>query len=267
MSQQVVVITGASSGIGKATAELFAQKGCRVFGTTRHFAKVEAQNGVEWIEMDVGNEESVRKGVLAIIGKAQKIDVLVNNAGGSLVGALEESSILESEKLFNANVWGVLRVIQAVLPHMRKQGSGRIVNISSVLGFLPSPYMGVYAASKHALEGLSASLDHEVRQFGVRVTMVEPAYTKTQLDSNAPHAANQIDAYNMQRSLAASAIAKNIAEAPAPSHVAKTIVKAAFSAWKMRRTPSGLATLLSKLWPFMPAAFQDVAIRKTSGIA
>lgn len=267
MSQQVVVITGASSGIGKATAERFVQKGCRVFGTTRNLAKAEALPGVEWIEMDVGSDDSVYKGVLSILGKAQKIDVLVNNAGGSFVGAIEETSLVEAENLFNTNVWGVLRVIQATLPHMRKQESGRIINISSVLGFLPSPYMGVYAASKHALEGLSESLDHEVRQFGIRVTLVEPAFTKTKFDINAPHAATPIDAYNKQRTLAASAITKSISKAPNPDLVATTIVKAAFSPWKMRRTPSGIATVLSKLWHILPAGILDSATRKISGIA
>lgn len=267
MSQQVIVITGASSGIGKTTAERFVQKGCRVFGTSRNLAKAEAIPGVEWIEMDVGSEESVHKGVHAILVKAQKIDVLINNAGGSFVGAIEETSLVEAEKLFNTNVWGVLRVIQAVLPHMRKQGSGRIVNISSVLGFLPSPYMGIYAASKHAIEGLSESLDHEVRQFGIRVTLVEPAFTRTNFDINAPHAATQIDVYNKQRTLAATAIAKSITEAPSPELVAKTIVHAAFSPWKMRRTPSGIATILSKLWHILPARVLDSATRKISGIA
>ena len=96
--------------------------------------------------------------------------------GVTLLGATEETSLAEAQALFDTNLFGLLRTIKAVLPHMRQQRSGRIVNVSSVLGFLPAPYMGLYAASKHAVEGLSESLDHEVRPFGIRVVLVEPSY-------------------------------------------------------------------------------------------
>src|SRR6185369_440505 len=102
---------------------------------------------------------------------------------------VEETSVTEAAALFDTNVFGVLRVARAVLPQMRKQRAGRIVNVSSVLGFLPAPYMGLYSASKHAVEGLSETLDHEVRQFGIRVTLVQPSYTRTNLDANSPQTA------------------------------------------------------------------------------
>ena len=115
--------------------------------------------------MDVRDEASVQQAVETIIAHARRIDVLVNNAGMTLLGATEETSVVEAQALFDTNLFGILRTIKAVLPHMREQHAGRIVNISSVLGFLPAPYMALYAASKHAVEGLSESLDHEVRQF------------------------------------------------------------------------------------------------------
>ena len=122
--------------------------------------------------------------------------------------------------------------------------------------------MGLYAASKHAVEGLSESLDHETRQFGVRVVLVEPSYTRTNLDINAPKAARKITAYDSERSNAAGAVANQLGTAPLPDTVAATIVEAAFGTWKMRRTPKGQAALLSKLRRFMPAGPVDAAIRK-----
>ena len=190
-NSKVVVITGVSSGIGRATAAKFALRGCRVFGTVRNLARTQPIAGVELIQMDVRDEASVRHGVDTIIRRADRIDVLVNSAGVGLLGATEETSVAEAQTLFDTNVFGILRTTQAVLPHMRAQRSGRIVNISSVLGFLPAPYMGLYSASKHAVEGMSETLDHEVRKFGIRVSLVEPSFTKTSRDTNAPHAASK----------------------------------------------------------------------------
>lgn len=265
-STKVVVVTGVSSGIGRATATKFVKRGCRVFGTVRNLAKATALAGVELIEMDVSDETSVQTGMRLIIDLAKRIDVLVNNAGTSLVGAVEESSAEEAMALFDANVFGILRTAKAVLPQMRAQRDGRIVNISSVLGFLPAPYMGLYAASKHAVEGLSETLDHEVRQFGIRVTLIEPNFTKTNLDINAPQTAAKIAGYDRERSLATQAIVNSVKAAPEPDGVADTIVEAALGTWRMRRTPAGQASLLSKLRRFMPAGPVDAALRKTFGL-
>lgn len=264
--QKVIVITGVSSGIGRMTAEKFAQRGCRVFGTVRNTANAKPIEGVVLIEMDVRDERSVRDGVHAIIDQTKRIDVLVNNAGGSLVGAVEETSIAEAQMLFDTNVFGTLRVTQAVLPIMRAQHAGRIVNISSVLGFLPAPYMGLYAASKHAIEGLSETLDHEVRNFGIRVVLVEPSYTKTNLDANALQAVYQIGQYNEDREIVARQIIKNLTEAPSPDRVVATVMDAALGPWKMRRTPKGQASLLRKLRRFMPAAPVDKSLRIGLGL-
>ena len=265
-SSTVVVVTGVSSGIGRAAAQQFAKRGCQVFGTVRNTAKAQPIPGVELVEMDIRDEASVRLGIQSIIDRTKRIDVLVNNAGATLIGAVEETSIAEARSLFDTNVLGILRTTQAVLPHMREQGSGRIVNVSSVLGFLPAPYMGLYSASKHAVEGLSETLDHEVRKFGVRVALVEPSFTKTNLDINAPQAASRIPAYDTERSAVSQAIQKNVQKAPQPDEVASTIVDAALGAWKMRRTPRGEASLLRKLRRFMPAGPVDAGLRKTFGL-
>jgi len=265
-NSKVVVITGVSSGIGQITAEKFAKLGHKVFGTVRNKVKAQPIEGVEFVEMDVSDEDSVQRGIHFIIEQAGHIDILVNNAGASLIGAVEETSIKEAEFLFNTNVFSILRTTQAVLPYMRIQHYGKIINVSSVLGFLPSPYMGLYSATKHAVEGLSESLDHELRQFGIRVSIVQPSFTKTNLDKNAPIVSSKIPEYDNERNLATQAVLNQIDHAPQPDGVADTIVKAALNDWQMRLTPSGQASLLSKLRRFMPSGPVDKNIRKTFGL-
>ncbi|TWC63633.1 short subunit dehydrogenase [Herbaspirillum sp. SJZ099] len=175
--------------------------------------------------------------------------------------------MVEAQQLFDTNLFGVLRMVKAVLPYMRSQRSGRIVNISSVLGFLPAPYMALYSASKHAVEGFSETLDHEVRQFGIRVSLVEPSFTKTNLDANAPQTAERIAEYGKEFQMVSQAIRKNVQQAPDPIGVARTITAAALGAWRMRHTPKGEASLLAKLRRFMPAGPVEKGLRKTFGLA
>src|SRR4029079_12268277 len=119
-----------------------------------------------------------------VLAKAGRIDLLVNNAGVGLPGGAEESSIAQAQTLFDVNVFGVLRVTNPVLPTMRRQGKGRIINLSSLLGLIPSPYNALYASTKHAIEGYSESLNHELRTFGIRVALVEPGFTRTAFEEN-----------------------------------------------------------------------------------
>ncbi|MEC5317713.1 oxidoreductase [Brenneria populi subsp. brevivirga] len=266
-NSKVVVITGVSSGIGRAAAVKFAKQGCQVFGTVRNVEKAQAIPGVTLIEMDIRDAVSVQRGIQSIIARTGRIDVLVNSAGVTLLGATEETSIAEAQALFDTNLFGLLRTIQTVLPYMREQRSGRIVNISSVLGFLPAPYMALYSASKHAVEGLSETLDHEVRQFGIRVALVEPSFTKTNLDLNAPQTSAKIPEYGGEFGVVSQAIQKNVQKAPDPDGVAGTIVEAALAGWKMRRTPKGEASLLAKLRRFMPAGPVEKGLRKTFGLS
>ena len=263
---KVVLVTGVSSGIGRVTAGQFAQRGCVVFGTVRSLATAAPLPGITLVEMDVRDSGSVQRAIAEVCRRADRIDVLVNNAGVNLTGAVEETGIAEAQLLFETNVFGVMRVIQAVLPRMREQRSGRIVNVSSVLGFLPAPYMGLYSASKHAIEGLSESLDHEVRQFGIRVTLVAPAYARTSLEANSPVAEATLAAYDREREAVAAGVARDINNAPSPDSVAATIVHAALGKWYMRKMPAGQATLLSRVRRFLPAALVDASLRKQFGI-
>ena len=259
--QRVVLITGASSGIGRATAELLAGRGHRVFGGVRKVATTAPLAGVELVPLDVREEASAKACVDALRARTGRIDVLINNAGVNLVGAVEETSITQAQALFDTNVLGVLRMIQAVLPEMRRQGSGEIINIGSVLGFIPAPYMGVYASTKHAIEGLSESLDHEVRSFGIRVVLIEPHYIRTNLDANAAQAEGRIDAYGAQRRRTAAAITRDTNAAPEPRVVAEAVLRAIEGPYRMRR-PIGQAALLSWLRRLMPVRLFEPSLRK-----
>src|SRR5262249_18631308 len=153
-TQKVVLITGGSSGVGQTTARLLSQKGCRVIGTSRNPATTtEAVSGVEILPPDVQSDDSVATCVNAVIAAAGRIDVLVNNAAYELAGALEEISIEEARAQFETNFFGVLRMVRAVLPTMRQQKQGQIINVSSLSGVSCIPFMGIYSASKFALEG------------------------------------------------------------------------------------------------------------------
>ena len=188
-------MTGASSGIGEATAERLAEAGYRVFGTSRRGARA-GKRSFELLTLDVTSDESVEAAVMEAMRLSGRIDLLVNNAGFSVAAAgAEESSIAQARSVFETNFFGVVRTTRAVVPHMRQQGGGRIINIGSVLGFLPMPYMALYAATKHAIEGYSESLDHELRTMGIRVSVIEPAYTRTQFDANLLEPDAKLDVY------------------------------------------------------------------------
>jgi NAD(P)-dependent dehydrogenase (short-subunit alcohol dehydrogenase family) len=262
MSQQkVVLITGASSGIGRATAELLNSRGYRVFGTARNPTSVTPISGVELLQLDVRDDASVEACIESVLSQAGRIDVLINNAGYAVVGAVEETSPSEAQALFDTNVLGVLRMVKAVLPIMRSQGSGRIVNTSSILGFLPGPFIGLYASSKHALEGLSETLDHEVRDFGIRVVLVEPNFTNTHLDANSVHTSQQIEAYAAAFQRVTAAIIAKIKGAPGPETVAAEILRAIEKPYRMRRPVGFEARLLRRLRRLMPAGLVDRSIR------
>src|SRR3954447_20795173 len=222
---RVVLISGASSGIGRAVAELLASRGHRVFAGVRASTTTFPLSAIEVLSLDVRDEASVNACVAEVYNCAGRIDVLINNAGVNLVGAVEETSISQAQALFDTNVIGVLRVIQAVLPDMRRQGAGLIVNIGSILGLIPAPVMGVYASTKHAIEGLSESLDHEVRAFGIRVVLIEPHYIRTNLDASAAQAEGRIDAYAAQPRRTAATIPHNTNTAPEPKVVAEEVLR------------------------------------------
>jgi NAD(P)-dependent dehydrogenase (short-subunit alcohol dehydrogenase family) len=261
----VVLITGVSSGIGRAVADVFAAKGFEVFGTSRNPQRTEPVPGVELVQLDVADDASVAAAVSTVVQRAGRIDILVNNAGVGVFGAAEETSIAQAQQLFDTNFFGLVRLTREVLPLLRAQGSGRIINIGSVLGFLPSPYGSFYAASKHAVEGYSESLDHETREFGVRVSVVEPGYTNTSFEANATDADSPIDSYAPIREHVKQVIGKAVRAGDDPAVVAQAVLKAATSRTPKLRYPAGpLARQLTVLKKFAPAALLDKGIRKAN---
>src|SRR3954469_12077174 len=198
-TSKIAIVTGASSGIGEVTAERLAQAGYKVYGTSRREAPA-GQRSFEMLRLDVTSDESVEAAVREVIRLNGRIDLLVNNAGfGVAPAGAEESSIEQARSIFDTNFFGLVRMTRAVVPHMRLQGGGRIINIGSVLGFLPMPYMALYSATKHAVAGYSESLDHELRTQGIRVSVVEPPYINTPFEANQMQPDAPLDMYRAIR--------------------------------------------------------------------
>ena len=261
--QRIALVTGASSGIGEATANRLAIAGYKVYGTSRRGAQPGERN-FQMLTLDVTSDESVEAAVRQIIGLEGHIDLLVNNAGfGVAPGGAEESSIEQAKAIFETNFFGLIRVTRSVVPHMRRRGSGRIINIGSVLGFLPMPFGALYAATKHAVEGYSESLDHELRTRGIRVSVIEPAYTKTQFDANFLAPDSKLDEYREVRALLDNVLRKVMATADEPTVVADVVLEAATAERpKLRYTAGRLAKRLRLLRRFAPAGLVDGGIRK-----
>ena len=263
MKSKIAIVTGASSGIGEATAELLANSGYKVYGTSRKGAQT-AQRSYKMIALDVNSEESIDAALKEVVQIEGRIDLVVNNAGfGVAPGGAEESSIEQTKMIFDTNFFGIVRMTRAVVPYMRKQGEGRIINIGSILGLIPAPYMATYAATKHAVEGFSESLDHELRTRGIRVSVVEPGYTNTQFEANTLEVDAKIDEYNIARKALTKLIKIAVAGGDDPKVVANVVLKAANAKHPKPRYAAGkLACRLSFLRRFAPAALVDMGIRK-----
>lgn len=262
-NSKTALVTGASSGIGAATAERLVTAGYKVYGTSRRGAGPD-QRAFEMLPLDVTSDESVEAAVSAMMRLEGRIDLLVNNAGFSVAPAgAEESSMEQAWSIFDTNFFGMVRMTRAVVPHMRRRGSGRIVNIGSVLGFLPLPYGALYAATKHAIEGYSESLDHELRTWGIRVSVIEPAYTKTRFDANFLEPDSKLDEYREVRAAMARQMKEHVEAGDKPGVVADAVLRAALAAHpKLRYTAGGRASRLRLLRRFAPAGVMDGGIRK-----
>jgi len=185
MNEKVILITGASSGLGETCANYLSSKGYCVYGTfrTQPFHQP-SDSSVHMVQMNVDDTSSVHNAINHIIKKEGHIDVVVNLAGWGISGPIETVTIDETKKLFETNFYGTLRVLQTILPEMRKQGRGRIINVSSIGGVLGLPFQGTYSATKFALEGMTEALRMEVKSFGVDVVLVEPGDFKTNFTKN-----------------------------------------------------------------------------------
>jgi len=261
-SRPVAIVTGASGGIGEATARALHAAGYRVFGTYRRPPTTRSP-GIEYLACDVTSDESVKAAVAEVLAKTGRIDLLVNNAGVGLVAGAEESSLEQAKSLFDVNLFGLIRMTKAVLPAMRQKGAGWIVNISSVMGLIPAPFMALYSASKHAVEGYSESLDHEIRGSGIRVVLVEPAYTRTAFEGNVYQPDQQLDVYRSARTNAEGVLREGMKTADTPELVASAFLNASTEANPRRRYTAGrVARQISLLRRFVPASAFDKSLRK-----
>lgn len=267
-NKRVALVTGASSGIGQATAHKLIAAGYKVYGTSRR-GDQSGQRAFPLLALDVTDDTSVKAAIDELLQLEGRIDLLVNNAGFGLgPAAAEESSIDQVRALFETNVLGVVRVSNAVLPTMRKQGHGRILNVGSGLGIIPAPFNAHYSATKHAIEGYSESLDHEVRGFGVRVAVIQPGVTRTAFDVRATPADQPLATYDASREMYLVAFEGAMRAADSPESVADTIVLAANDHTPLLRYPSGkVARQGAFARRFLPRSFFDKVLHKQFGLS
>jgi NAD(P)-dependent dehydrogenase (short-subunit alcohol dehydrogenase family) len=236
---KTILITGASSGFGRDTAETLAHAGHRVFasmrdvaGRNRPHAEALHSKGIHVVELDVTDDGSVERGVTSVLASAGRLDVLINNAGIGSAGVSEAFTTDQVRALFDVNVFGVQRTLRAVLPAFRSQGAGLVVNIGSVLGRVTMPFVGLYGASKFALEALTDSYRYELSQSGVDVVLMQPSWYPTSIFASAqrPADAQRGTAYGEIGAIPGMIEEKLMdlfqsANAPNPHDVAETITR------------------------------------------
>jgi NAD(P)-dependent dehydrogenase (short-subunit alcohol dehydrogenase family) len=265
--QRVVLITGASSGVGQATAQLLSQSSYKVFGTGRNPATAQAVPGVEMLPLDVRADDSVRACVEAVVNRTGRLDVLINNAGYELAGAVEELSLEEARAQFETNFFGVIRMVDAVLPLMRRQKRGHIINVGSLSGLSAIPFLGVYSASKFALEGYTEALRHEVKPFNIHVSLTEAGFLKTPMMNHRQIAANRLGEYDPWRQRALNAIRAHEEKGPGPNVVAETLLAIVSSKTpRLRYLIGGQAKTVARLRRFLPAGMYEYGVRRTFSI-
>jgi NAD(P)-dependent dehydrogenase (short-subunit alcohol dehydrogenase family) len=264
LNQRVVLITGASSGVGQSTARLLSQRGYKVFGTSRNPASAESIPGVEMLSLDVRADDSARACVEAVSSRSGRIDVLINNAGYELAGALEELASEEAKAQFETNVFGVITMVNAVLPLMRRQKRGHIINVSSLAGLSAIPFLGIYSASKFALEGYTEALRHEVKPFNIHVSLTEAGFLGTPMMNNRQVGAHRMTEYEPWRQRALNAIRASEEKAPGPEIVADTLLKIMSSHTpRLRYLIGRQAKSVARLRRFLPAAMFEQGVRRS----
>jgi NAD(P)-dependent dehydrogenase (short-subunit alcohol dehydrogenase family) len=264
--KRVVLITGASSGIGKACAAHLAARGYRVFGTRRTVLEPEAESSIEMLSMNLDDEPSVNAAIKTLLANSGRIDAVINNAGFALMGAVEDTSIEEAKAQMETNFFGVLRVCRAVLPTMRQQRSGHILNISSLAGVIGLPFNGLYSASKFALEGMTESLRLETRKYGIHVVLIEPGDFRTGLPAarRTSSGSQTNDAYSSAFARFKVAQDKDESNAPSPEPIAYLVEKILSSRSPRLRYTVGMAgqRIVSPLKRLLPQRLFEWALRQ-----
>jgi NAD(P)-dependent dehydrogenase (short-subunit alcohol dehydrogenase family) len=257
---RVTIVTGASSGIGRAIAGRLVAAGDQVYAFSR--SPTEGR-GITSIAVDVRDMVTIEAGVRQVLHSAGRIDALVNAAGVSLFGAAEEATPEQAHALFETNFFGVVRMTNAVLPTFRAQRAGRIINISSVLGFMPAPFLALYAASKHAIEGYTESLDHEIRGLGIRAISIEPGFTRTALGQHGVRSTHHIQDYSTDLRAVGQAIEDALRNGMDPDLVARRVQEALDTASPALHYPASPEDVrLRRLRRFVPSKLFDRSLRR-----
>ena len=260
--ERVVLVTGASSGIGACCAAYLSERGYRVYGASR---SATAAPGVVPLAMDVTNDASVSQAIAAILAREGRLDVLVNSAGFGIAGAVEDTSVEEAVAQFEANFFGMFRVCRAVLPVLRRQSAGYIVNIGSIGGLIAIPYQGFYSASKFALEGFSESLRLEVRPFGIHVVLIEPGDHHTSFTDNrrSTEASTRGSVYRDGFERALARMVSDEQGGPAPDGIARLLCKVINQPNPRLRYTVGPAAQRAAVWlkRFLPNAVVEKIVR------
>lgn len=261
-AERVVLVTGASSGIGLETARLLSRENLRVLGTKLTHEIVE-EVGFEVLDLDVNSDESVATCVNAVLDRAGRLDVLVNNAGIGLVGMVEETLLAECKAMFETNYFGTVRMIRAVLPVMREQGEGLIINTSSVAGHIGVPYEAHYCACKLAIDSLTRALRYEVASFGIDVCVVAPGYVRTSFYDVLREAEGQLDAYDGVRERAIESFEESARQGNEAPAIAREVVKIVKTKSPHLRYWAGKdARLYGRFHKLIPGFLMDRIMRK-----
>lgn len=272
VAARIVLVTGASSGLGEAVARSLAASGDRVYGTSRRplATGLDSTGAFRLIGMDVEDERSVAAAVALVVAEAGRIDAVINNAGNGIAGAIEDTSVEEALAQFNTNFFGTHRVCRAVLPQLRRQGGGRIINISSLAGIIPLPFQAFYSASKFAVEAYTEALRIEVRPHGIRVSMVEPGDYATGFTAKrrTAAAATSASVYFERMTRAVAIMARDEQANRDLGPLVRTVRRALDAPRPRIRYPT--ATLLQRtlvaLKPFLPAALVERLLADTYGV-
>ena len=255
---KVIIVTGASSGIGLATTQHFSKEGWEVVGTSRN-------PNSDW-PLDVTKQASVDRLVSDVLTKFGRVDALFNNAGFAQIGGFDGFSLEDHQAAFETNVFGAMRTSKAVLPAMKKQGSGKLIHMGSVVSFLPAPFMGSYAASKHALEGFSKSLDHELRGTGIRSVLLRAGFMRSNIAANTAY--SDTGSRDEQLGAVQDSIEAALARADDPQVVAKAALEVCLSVNTKAVVDVGKeARTLRQLSSLLPTAIFERAFRKQFGLA
>jgi len=259
---QVALVTGASSGLGASCATLLSCKGFETFAAARSLSDEDAAPGLHLhsVKMDVDAEVSVRDGIDRVLRKAGRLDIVVNCAGFGIGGSVEDTSIDEAKRQFETNFFGILRVCRAVLPSLRGQRSGRIVNVSSIAGRMGLPFQGLYSATKFAIEGVTEALRMELRPFGIHVSLIEPGDFRTGFTASRVRVATGGDGPYADRLARAMAVAESDEMGgQSPDRVARLLLKILRSrSPRLRYTVGPLSQRLSAIAkPLLPAGFVE----------